>query len=94
MSNAFTTWVEDEVAKLKHVKLTWLIESIAKDIVTASTVLDTLIDDVPVKTPALASLDAALKLIQSASTAVEASFANATPPAATPATPAAATPAS
>lgn len=68
MSNFLTEFLD----KVKAVKWTWMITTLAKDVDEVAKFADTLIEDSPVKTTAMLSIDKALKLLIEATDAITA----------------------
>ena len=57
-----TNFIQTEVAKLKAVKWTWVIESLSKDVDNAAQFLTTICDDIPVQNAVLLSMEKVLKV--------------------------------
>lgn len=68
MTNFLSTFVD----KVKAVKWQWMINSLAKDVDDVAKFADTLIEDSPIKTTSMLSIDKALKLLIEASDAITA----------------------
>lgn len=67
-----TNFLETFIDKVKAVKWTWMVNNLAKDVDEAAKFADTLIEDSPVKTAAMLSIDKALKLLIEATDAITA----------------------